>query len=104
MIEDGFGNGRNVFYAATSEEDSTHLQRISQSFKASNPSWSNVRVIVIDKDFTELQALQLEFPQASVLYCQFLCNLSVFSSNSLKNRDEARELIRRLVHASNEDG
>ena len=37
----------------------------------SNPAWSNVHVIVIDKDFTELQALQIEFPQASILYCQF---------------------------------
>ena len=64
MVEDGFGNGRNVCYAATAEEDSAHLQQIIQSFKVSNPAWSNVHVIVIDKDFTELQALQIEFPQA----------------------------------------
>ena len=49
MVEDGFGNGRNVFYAATAEEDSAHLQLIIQSFKVSNPAWSNVHVIVIDK-------------------------------------------------------
>ena len=50
MVEDGF-DGRNVFYAATAEEDSAHLQRIIQSFKVSNPAWSNVHVIVIDKDY-----------------------------------------------------
>ena len=55
------------FYAATAEEDSAHLQQIIQSFKASNPTWSNVRVIVIDKDFTELQALQIEFPQVNFM-------------------------------------
>ena len=107
MIEDGFGNGRNVFYAATAEEDSAHLQQIIQSFKASNPTWSNVRVIVIDKDFTELQALQIEFPQASILYCQFhvikcffkqLSDLDV----SKDNRDEARQLIRAIVYAKSE--
>ena len=99
-----FGNGRNVFYAATAEEDSAHLQRIIQSFKSSNPAWSNVRVIVIDKDFTELQALQIEFPQASILYCQFhvikcffkqLADLDVPKDS----RDEARQLIRTIVHA-----
>ena len=108
MIEDGFGNGRNVFYAATAEEDSTHLQRIIQSFKASNPSWPNVCVIVIDKDFTELQALQLEFPQASVLYCQFHVIKCFFKQLTdldvpKENRDEAREVIRQLVYSSNED-
>ena len=25
MVEDGFGHGRNVFYAATSREDTAHL-------------------------------------------------------------------------------
>ena len=93
---DGFGNGRNVFYVATAEEDSAHLQRIIQSFKSSNPAWLNVRVIVIDKDFTELQALQIEFPQASILYCQFhvikcffkqLADLDVPKDS----RDEARQ-------------
>lgn len=28
MVEDGFVNGRNVFYAATAEEDSTYLLKI----------------------------------------------------------------------------
>ena len=108
MIEDGFGNGRNVFYAATAEEDSAHLQQIIRSFKASNPSWSNVRVIVIDKDFTELQALQLEFPQAAILYCQFHVIKYFFKQLTeldvpKENRDESRQLIRVLVHAKNED-
>ena len=108
MVEDGFGNGRNVFYAATAEEDSTHLLHIIQSFKAFNPSWSDVRVIIIDKDFTELQALQQEFPQASVLFCQFHVIKCFFKQIveldvPKENRDEARELIRRLVHAKSED-
>ena len=64
-------------------------------------------MIVIDKDFTELQALQIEFPQASILYCQFhvikcffkqLSDLDV----SKDNRDEARQLIRAIVYAKSE--
>ena len=56
MVEDGFGSGRNVFYSATAEESAMHLLHIIQTFKSFNPSWFNVRVI--DKDFTELPALQ----------------------------------------------
>lgn len=71
MVEDGFGYGRNVFYSATAQEDSQHILQIIQSFKTSNLLWSKVQVIVIDKDFTELNALQQEFPEAMVLFCQF---------------------------------
>ena len=70
MVDDGFGNGRNVFYSIA-EENSMHLLHIIQTFKSFNPLWSNIHVIVIDKDFTELPALEQEFPQASVLFCQF---------------------------------
>jgi len=42
MVEDGFGHGRNVFYAATAQEDATHLQRIVQSFKEQNSAWASV--------------------------------------------------------------
>ncbi len=107
MVEDGFGYGRNVFYAATAEENAPHLLKIIQSFKASNSSWSQVQVIVIDKDFTELQTLQQEFPRAKVLFCQFHVIKYLFKQLAeldiaKENREEARELIRRLVHACSE--
>ena len=59
------------------------------------------------QDFTELQALQVEFPQASFLYCQFhmikcyfkqLADLDVPKDN----RDEARQLIWTIVHEKSE--
>ena len=57
MVEDGFRHGRNVFYAATAQEDTTHLQKIIQLFKEKNEQWESVRVIVIDKNFTEYKIL-----------------------------------------------
>ena len=33
MIEDGFGHGRVVQYAATTEEDVEHIRKIIQTFK-----------------------------------------------------------------------
>ena len=108
MVEDGFGNGRNVHYSATAEEGSVHLLQIIQTFKSFNPSWFNVRVIVFDKDFTKLPALEQEFPQASVLFCQFhiikyLFKQIVDLDVAKENRDQAREFIRRLVNADSEE-
>ena len=53
MIEDGFGHSRFVQYAATTEEDVEHISKIFQTFKDENPAWTSVRVVVVDKDFTE---------------------------------------------------
>lgn len=77
MVEDGFGNGRNVFYSATAEESSANLLHIIQMFKSFNPSWFNIHVIVIHKDFTELPTLEKEFLQASV----FFLSSSIFQAN-----------------------
>ena len=107
MVEDGFGHGRNVFYAATAQEDTTHLQKIVQLFKEKNELWESVSVIVIDKDFTEYKVLKEEFPNAIVLYCQwhvikalFKC-LSDYDVNK-GDRDECRQLIRSLVFSSSQ--
>ena len=65
-------------------------------------------MIVIDKDFTELPALQQEFPQATVLFCQFhvikyffkqIVDLDV----AKESREQARETIRRIVNADSEE-
>ena len=108
MVEDGFENGRNVHYSATAEEGSVHLLQIIQTFKSFNRSWFNERVIAIDKDFTELPALEQEFPQASVLFCQFhvikyLFEQIVDLDVAKENRDQARESIRRSVNADSEE-
>jgi len=50
MIEDGYGHGCVVFYAATTEEDALHLRKMFQYFKESNPKCSSIQVAIIDKD------------------------------------------------------
>lgn len=90
MIEDRFGHGRNIFYAATSREDAAHLRTIMQSFKENNSAWTSVRVIIINKDFTEWKILKEEFSNATLLYSQWhvvkamfkgLCDCEVEKSN-----------------------
>ena len=68
---DGFGHGRVSFYAAVSEESAESLEVIVNAFKEVNPTSDEIRVIVIDKDFTEYKVLTNTFPQAKVLFGQF---------------------------------
>jgi len=99
MVEDGF-----EMFSATAEESSVHLLHIIQTFKLFNPLWVSVQVIVKNKDFTELPALQQEFPQASILFCQFhvikyLFKRIVELDVAKDSRDQAREAIKKLVNA-----
>ena len=64
-------------------------------------------VIIIDKDFTEWEILKVEFPDATVLFCQFhvikcffkkVCNFEV----PRDDRDVVRDVLRQLVHAGDE--
>ena len=57
MVEDDFGHGRVVFYAAVSEETAEQLETVIQAFKEANPASNQIQVIVIDKDFTEHRVL-----------------------------------------------
>ena len=107
MTEDGFGKGRVVFYAATCEEDATHLQKMVQMFKESNPNWNSIRIVVIDKDFTEWKVLKEELPDATILFCQWhvvkalfkkLCDLDVPKDK----REPLRTLLRAIVYSANE--
>lgn len=42
-----------------------------ESFTFSNPSWEEIRVIVIDKDMGELSLLEAHFPNVKVILCHF---------------------------------
>ena len=68
MVEDGFGHGQNIFYAATAK-DAIHLQKIVELFKSKNADWESVHVIIIDKDFSQYKILRQVFPSAVILYC-----------------------------------
>ena len=104
MVEDGYGHGRTVFYAATTEESSQHLSSIVKAFKESNPCHSKTKVIVIDKDFTELAILQEEFPEASVLFCQFHIIKHLYKVVSdadvpKERRDDLRKVLHDIVYS-----
>ena len=79
-----------------------------QCFKDTNPKWSAIQVVIIDKDFAEWKMLREELPNAEVLFCQWHVIKVMFQQLSdcgveKQKRDDARETIRCLVHAKNQD-
>ena len=107
MVEDGFGHGRIVLYAALHEKMQHICKQLSNHFKEQNSAWASIRVIIIDKDFTEWKVLKEEFPNAVILYCQWHVMKATFKSMSdcgvkKSNRDECRCIIQLLVHAESE--
>ena len=90
-----------MYYAATTEEDTSHLHQIVQSFKSENLDWDVVRVIVVDKDFTKWKVLKEEFPSATVLFCLFKKMVECDVEKS--ERDETRKLLRQLVYSKDAD-
>jgi len=108
MIEDGNGHGRTVFYAATTDESTQHLRAIVQAFKNCNPCYGNTKVIIIDKDFTEMAVLKEEFPTATILFCQFhviKCFYKAVSDADVPKdrRDSLRKVLHDIVYSESMD-
>ncbi|KAG3233188.1 hypothetical protein PI124_g21734 [Phytophthora idaei] len=71
MMTDKFGSGTFAQHSLIDGETRANMRNVISAFKRNNEAWSAVNVVVIDKDFTELSTLEDEFPEASVILCQF---------------------------------
>ena len=108
MIEDGYGHGRTVFYAATTDESAQHLSAIVQAFKQCHPTYGTTKVVIIDKDFTELAVLKEELPNTTILFCQFhviKCFYKAVSDLEVpkERRDALRKVLHDIVYSENMD-
>ncbi|POM67060.1 Hypothetical protein PHPALM_17001 [Phytophthora palmivora] len=63
--------GQYVHHSLMENECEECLTDAIQAFKSNNPSWQDVRVIVIDKDMGELSILEKEFGDVKVILCHF---------------------------------
>lgn len=68
-----FQNLSGLICAPFSARAKIHRQMTdaATSFNESNPTWSNIKVIVVDKGFTERVMLMKQFPDTQILLCQF---------------------------------
>ncbi|OWY95917.1 hypothetical protein PHMEG_00033946, partial [Phytophthora megakarya] len=71
MVNDVYGHGQYVHHSLMENESEECLTDAIRAFKSNNPSWQDVRVIVIDKDMGELSLLEKEFGDVKVILCHF---------------------------------
>ncbi|ETO60131.1 hypothetical protein F444_21634 [Phytophthora nicotianae P1976] len=71
MVHDVYGHGQYVQHSLMKNETTECLADAIEAYKFSNPSWEQIRVIVIGKDMDELSLLEAHFPHIKVVLCQF---------------------------------
>lgn len=72
VVQDGSGLSHVVAYAFVSSEQQHVVTRLLQTFVQENPAAEDTKVVVVDKDFTEVNAVKAAFPGSPVVQlCEF---------------------------------
>ena len=71
LVEDGNGESHIVAVWLVTSEDAATTKAMAEIFQAHNEQWHNTVTIMADKDFTERNIFQQQFPQANLLVCSF---------------------------------
>ncbi|OWZ00807.1 hypothetical protein PHMEG_00027926 [Phytophthora megakarya] len=104
------GRGASVLDFLCINQRKDTLKDVLSFFKKINPTWKNIESLVIDKDFTEMAALQEEFPGAMIFLCQFhaikYVKQMIHSHKydvSRNKRDDAEDLFRAMLFAPSQE-
>ncbi|KAG4224276.1 hypothetical protein PC116_g27270 [Phytophthora cactorum] len=71
MVTDKFGCRAFAQHELIDGETQKNVTNAISAFKRSSKSWNDIKVIIIDEDFTELSTIEVEFPEASIILCHF---------------------------------
>lgn len=72
VVQDGSGLSHVVAYAFVSSEQQHVVTRLLQTFVEENPAAIDTKVVIVDKDFTEVNAVKAAFPGSPVVQlCEF---------------------------------
>ena len=71
VVEDANGTGRLAALILTCAETTISIRTMLERVKAHNPSFSRTQVIIVDKDFAEVQAVKAVLPDAQIQLCVF---------------------------------
>jgi len=108
MIVDGEGKGHVVGYAVVREETAPVLARVLQIFKDNNPqSADSLSVVVVDKDYAEISAIDVVFDNAHIVLCKMHvldAFRRAFKGHNLTavTRDALRDILQAMVHSKTE--
>ena len=110
LVIDGNGQSEIVSLFLTSLEMKAAITDMIKAFKSANSSWSNVGVIITDKDFTERAVFNEEFPNSSLHICLFHALRSFRREITCDKlgirpgeRDHCLELITKLSYSRSEE-
>ena len=70
MVEDGDGRGKPVAYCFQRSETKVNLEKILDYFCRTNDT-SKTKIVMVDKDLTEISVLKSKLPSATILLCKF---------------------------------
>ncbi|KAE9109958.1 hypothetical protein PF005_g11792 [Phytophthora fragariae] len=109
MAHDTFGKGQFVQHGLLQNERWSTLLTALEEFKFNNPTWTKMKCMLVDKDFTEMSVLKQAFPGVTVLLCQFYVlkyvREEIASSDYCFNawqKDQLRGVMSLLVYAMEE--
>ncbi|ETP51427.1 hypothetical protein F442_03438 [Phytophthora nicotianae P10297] len=109
MVTYKFGCGSFAQHVLVDGESKLNMLFAVRAFKQNNPARVDVKVIVIDKDFTELGLLREEFPCATIILCHFHVIDYLKREVSKKNygfsafeKMHIKYILVMMVHAENE--
>ena len=108
LVEDGCGEGRVAAYGLLADETRESISTFLNFFKACNPDVKNTKVVIIDKDFSELSALEESLEHVTV----FLCHFHVLKTFKLKvaalpypedKKNKLRQILQRMTYSLSKD-
>ncbi|DAZ95138.1 TPA: hypothetical protein N0F65_009847, partial [Lagenidium giganteum] len=99
--------GQYVQHALIDRASKENMTDAVKSFKENNPTWKDVRVIVIDKDTAERSVFRNEFPDARLIICQYhaiaYLEKKVNELYHKPNKTEEKAVMTALVQAASRE-
>ena len=107
MVEDGDGRGKPVAYCFQRSETKVNLEKILDYFCRTNDT-SKTKIVMVDKDLTEISVLKSKLPSATILLCKFhvmkYFKKKISDLNCLKDeKHELAMLVQKLINSQNEE-
>ena len=105
-------NGESEIFCTfiVSNEERPTIQKMLQIFKHNNPSWTNTKTVMTDKDFVERKVFKEEFPNVRLAICLFDSQRSFkreVTTDKMGITPEERnmcwEIFQKMSHAKSEE-
>jgi len=72
-VDDGYRKRKLVGLFLLSGEGSAQMKTMVELFRNANPTVTETKTIIIDKDFSEISAIEAGLPHVDIQLCTFHC-------------------------------